>query len=132
MNTLGFILTSVEISHMPSVCPGCILAHRGALAASWLVSGLDLAQPDRVCPTCPLGSQPLELDFHVLLIVSQGHILLSTCVLSKIKENLIYLNMPWGLHLTKANVVNFLDSPFLCQRIQSPIKTHLKNKLHPM
>lgn len=48
------------------------------------------AKQDHACPTCPLKSQPLELHFCVSIIISQGQILLSTPVLSKIKKNLIH------------------------------------------
>lgn len=116
---------------------------QGILAALWLLQWFlwNLGAPLETCPgwgrrdCLSLSSpqyHPLELDFHVLLTISQGHILLSTCVLSKIKENSIHLNMPSGLHLTEANLVNFLDSPLLRLRIQGPIKTNLKNKLHPL
>ena len=73
----------------------------------------------------------LSCTFMSYWTISQGHILLSTCILSKIKENLIHQNMPWGLHLTKANLVNVLDSPFLCQRIKVQLKSIWKTSYIP-
>lgn len=100
--------TSTENSHLS--LPYLLSSTQGLLPANWPPSGFPEVWALSGRPVVGVGSgaskaglclsylssqeSSFELYFHVLLTISQDHILLNTCVLSKIKDNLHCLNIP--------------------------------------